>query len=50
MSFERGTKYEKDAKLGVFEFSEAKLKTSSMLCAIGECLGQRNFIQVRYYL
>ena len=50
MIFERGTskKYEKEA-IGVFEFSEAKLKTSSMLCAIGECLGQRNFIQVGYY-
>ena len=49
MVFERGVKYENDNKLGVFEFDTSKLNTSSMLCAIGEALGQRNLIQVGYY-
>ena len=49
LTFERSTKLENENKLGVFEISTSKLNTSSMLCAIGECLGQRNFIYVGYY-
>ena len=49
MKFERGLKYEAESKLGVFEFSYDKLNTSSLLCAIGECLGQRNSCHYGYY-
>ena len=49
MKFERGLKYEAESKLGVFEFSYDNLNTSSLLCAIGECLGQRNSCHYGYY-